>query len=274
MKISVIIPTYKPQSYLWECLDSLYNQTLSHEDFEVILVLNGCNEPFNKQINEWIETHPDMLLNFIQTNQGGVSNARNIALDVAQGEYVTFIDDDDYISSNYLKTMLDTTDGDSIVIARPYAFVDGNPDIEIYYPLSNLFNQLEYGVSYSPSKVWRYFSGPCMKLIPLSFIQGRRFDTSFSIGEDGLFMFLISDKFRRVKVSKPDSIYYRRYRQGSLLTSGRTCADARKNSLRLLKTMFSYYMSKFYRYNILYTSIHFASVIKSIIKPNIINRFK
>ena len=53
MKISVIIPTYKPQVYLWECLDTVYAQTFSKKEFEVILVLNGCNEPYNSQIQEY-----------------------------------------------------------------------------------------------------------------------------------------------------------------------------------------------------------------------------
>ena len=54
MKISVIVPTYKPQAYLWECLNSLCLQTLSKEDFEVILVLNGCCEPYKTQIQQYL----------------------------------------------------------------------------------------------------------------------------------------------------------------------------------------------------------------------------
>ena len=59
MKISVIIPTYKPKEYLWECLDSLYNQTLSKQDFEVLLVLNGCDEPYKSNIRKYINNHCD-----------------------------------------------------------------------------------------------------------------------------------------------------------------------------------------------------------------------
>lgn len=109
MKITVIVPTYKPQSYLWECLDSIYNQTFSKSDYELILVLNGCNEPYNSQIKDWLSEHKDLQVQFIQTDQGGVSNARNIAIDNARGEYVTFIDDDVFfLSCKYEKTMLDT----------------------------------------------------------------------------------------------------------------------------------------------------------------------
>ena len=78
MKITVIVPTYKPQAYLWECLDSIYNQTLQKSDYELVLVLNGCNEPYKTQILEWLSKHKDMKVQFFQTDMGGVSNARNI----------------------------------------------------------------------------------------------------------------------------------------------------------------------------------------------------
>ncbi|MCF2604299.1 glycosyltransferase family 2 protein [Parabacteroides distasonis] len=54
MKIFVIIPTYKPQAYLWECLDSMVAQTFPKEEFEVILVLNGCTEPYKSDIERYI----------------------------------------------------------------------------------------------------------------------------------------------------------------------------------------------------------------------------
>lgn len=54
MKVSVIIPTYKPGKYIEQCLKSLYSQTLSHNEFEVIIVLNGDKEPFFSKINEFI----------------------------------------------------------------------------------------------------------------------------------------------------------------------------------------------------------------------------
>lgn len=87
MKISVIVPTYKPQTYLWECLDSIYNQTFSKSEYELVLVLNGCNEPYNAQIKDWLAKHSDLQVQYIQTDEAGVSNARNMALDVARGVY-------------------------------------------------------------------------------------------------------------------------------------------------------------------------------------------
>jgi glycosyltransferase involved in cell wall biosynthesis len=70
MKISLIIPTFRPQSYLWECLDSVYAQTFSKAEFEVIIVLNGCKEPYDSQIKAWIQAHDDLNVQYIQTDVG------------------------------------------------------------------------------------------------------------------------------------------------------------------------------------------------------------
>ena len=119
MKVSVIIPTYKPQKYLWKCLDSLDNQTLAKDYFEVVLVLNGCKEPYDTQIKEYISKHNDLIINYIQTDEGGVSNARNIGIDVAKGEYVSFIDDDDYVSPKYLQRLLENSSSTVVTMAKP-----------------------------------------------------------------------------------------------------------------------------------------------------------
>ena len=106
MKISVIIPTYKPQNYLWECLESLKMQTFPKGDFEIILVLNGCNEPYYSHIEDYLSLNmSDNVVNFIHVEQGGVSNARNVALNCARGEYIAFVDDDDFISPSYLEEL-------------------------------------------------------------------------------------------------------------------------------------------------------------------------
>ena len=122
-KISIIIPTYKPQTYIWECLDSLRNQTFAKDKFEVIIVLNGCINPWKCQIEDYIANKMQgMNVNFIHTEQRGVSNARNLALDLVKGEYVTFIDDDDFVSPSYLEELYVKASPDTISLCYPYAF--------------------------------------------------------------------------------------------------------------------------------------------------------
>ena len=95
MKISIIIPTYKPGPYLKDCLESINNQTMNKKCFEVIIVLNGVIKPYIECIYNLTKMY-DFNSVVITTETPGVSNARNIGLIRAQGEYVCFIDDDDY----------------------------------------------------------------------------------------------------------------------------------------------------------------------------------
>lgn len=232
LKISVIIPSYKPREYIWECLDSLYNQTLDKADFEIILVLNGCNEPWNSQIKNWLSTHKSLQCNFIQTDTPGVSNARNIALDAARGEYITFIDDDDYVSHEYLECLLDAATQYSVSVSDSIAFFDDTKcEIPTYTPhLAYQRNIGEKTLSILHARA--IFNGPWMKLLNRSFIHGIRFDTSMSVGEDSLFMFGISKNIKRVALASPKAVYYRRYRAGSAVMTNRKVSYWIKNALR------------------------------------------
>lgn len=246
MKVSIIIPTYKPQDYIWECLDSIKDQTFPKEDFELILVLNGCKEPYYSQIRNYIEQNlSGYNVNFIQTDQGGVSNARNIALDVAKGEYVTFIDDDDYISSKYIEELYKKAAPDTISLCYPYAFNDGYPEVQLQnFGLNSVYEQYYYRNNNNiSSKVRKYFNGPCMKLIPMSFIQDRRFDVRFKNGEDSLFMFLISDKIKNLSFTSKDAIYYRRYREGSAVMKARSTKERISNNINCIKEYTKIYFS-------------------------------
>lgn len=242
MKISVIVPTYKPQAYLWECLDSIAAQTFPKEDFEVLLVLNGCCEPYNSQIKDWLSNHDELQVRYIQTDVPGVSNARNIALDRATGEYVTFIDDDDYVSPDYLSGLYAVTSGDTMGLCYPYAFRDGNLAHQLPYALTKQYEQLAGKVTMTYTRARKYFSGPCMKLMPMSFIQGRRFDVRFKNGEDSLFMFLISDKFKKISFASKGAVYYRRFRVNSAVTVHRGTQERVLNNLRSIREYVRMYM--------------------------------
>lgn len=251
MKISVIIPSYKPQSYLWECLESLCKQTFPISEFEILLILNGCCEPYKSQIEEFVVNNEMHNVRLFQTDQSGVSNARNIGLDQAQGDYIAFIDDDDYVSPSYLMELYEKVSPNTISLCYPYAFSDGYPEIQLPYYITDAYNYCCYkeeNIKLS-SKVRKYFSGPCMKLIPTSFIQGRRFDVRFHISEDTLFMFLISDHFHSFAVTSKNAIYYRRYRQRSATMFRRTFNQKTKNVFRVISSLSKIYFKGYPRYN-------------------------
>lgn len=253
MKISVIVPTYRPQAYLWECLDSVYNQTFPKSDYELVLVLNGCNEPYHSQIKDWLGKHSDLQVQFFQTDEGGVSNARNIALDNAKGEYITFIDDDDLISPSYLQELYDNATPDTVSLCYPYAFNDGEIEKQLPYGNTEAYDYyMEHECMSLSSKVRKYFSGPCMKLFPMSFIQDRRFDVRFKNGEDSLYMFLISDKIKKFAFTSKDAVYYRRYRDNSAYTRSKTKREIIANKTSLIKAYISIYLRRPQKYSLLF----------------------
>ena len=253
MKISVIIPTYKPKDYLWECLDSLLAQTIAKTDFEVILVLNGCDDPYKSKIHDYFETHKDdMNLKFIHTLQGGVSNARNIALKQAEGKFICFIDDDDYVSETYLERLYDKASEDTIVISDTYYFEDGKTEIQIPDRMSELFGIMSPDGKTNYINGRRFLFNGCMKLIPAGMISGRKFDTSFSIGEDCLFMFMISDRLKYVDFTSADAIYYRRVRPDSALHSHTGKWKIFLNDMKLVSGYTKIYLSGLRKY-----SLHF-----------------
>ena len=142
--ISVIIPTFKPGGYIQECLESLARQTLKKGCFELIIILNGCNEPYLSNLSEWKNKHPDMNFNIIQTETPGVSNARNLGMKAASGEYIVFIDDDDYVSPTFLEKLINKTknNNDCIVLSNSFSFIDGTHNFDESYYISKIYHKL------------------------------------------------------------------------------------------------------------------------------------
>lgn len=222
MDISVIIPTYKPKDYLWKCLDSLYSQTLDKLRFEIVIVLNGCNEPYREQIESYIKKHTSekgLAVTLIQTDAPGVSNARNLALDVCKGNYVCFIDDDDWVSDNYLENLLRESRGnDAIVVANELHYHEDN----------NTYTDCNLGRNYkklsaSGKKITLvgarpYMSTACLKIIPKAMIGDTRFDLHLKLGEDALFMATVSRYIHEIRLASADTLYYRRLRKDSATT--------------------------------------------------------
>lgn len=124
--VSLVVPTYKPGGYIEECLASLGAQTLNASKFEVIIVLNGCDEPWRSQIRAFIDRHLSKhCVRLIQTNVAGVSNARNIGIEEAQGEFIGFLDDDDYVSPSYLEELSGISTETCVGLSDSAYFEDG-----------------------------------------------------------------------------------------------------------------------------------------------------
>lgn len=264
MKVSVIVPTYKPGTYIRECILSIINQTLQYSDYEVIIVLNGDCEPYYSQIEQLIRDYNNCVVRTLYTEYPGVSNARNIGMKEAKGEYICFIDDDDYISPSYLESLLENASNNTIPVCRPLEFIDGTNDYRPY-DITRVYDKNVQKKIVPFFKASKFFNGPVYKLIHREIIANREFDTRFRNGEDSLFMFEISDKIKFVRFADAQAIYYRRLRNGSATKSQKSFIYKFKNYTLLIVLHFKLYIFNITKYNMLFFIRSILGRVKSII---------
>lgn len=132
--ISVIVPVYNVERYLRKCIDSIINQ--SYINLEIILVNDGSTDSSLKICEQY---HiKDSRIKLIDKKNGGLSDARNVGLDIATGQFITFVDSDDFIDLDmieYLYKLLDQSDADISVCQRK-EIKEENGDVRIHLVIS------------------------------------------------------------------------------------------------------------------------------------------
>ena len=121
MKLSVVIPIYNVQDYLAACLDSVIVPGLG--DYEIIAVNDGSTDSSRKVVGEYEEKYKP-LLKVVDTPNGGLSHARNVGIDAAQGEYLLFVDSDDYLTEHAVREILQITEQDFDIAVFDFVHVD------------------------------------------------------------------------------------------------------------------------------------------------------
>lgn len=186
-KISVIVPIYNVEKYLNRCVDSILNQTF--EDFELILVNDGSPDNCGNICDEYAQK--DNRVKVIHKKNGGVSSARNVGIDIAQGEYIMFVDSDDWIQSVMLEQMYVYNNSDLIISGLE--FVDINNNI-LFTNFIDFFQNITIekfmSTWYVEAEKKLLLSGPYNKLYKREIIADYniKFNENISICEDGLFV--------------------------------------------------------------------------------------
>jgi len=101
-KVSVIVPVYNVENYIEKCLITLVNQTL--QEIEIIVVNDGSTDNSKDIINKFLNKYPNKI-KYLEKENGGLSDARNFGMPVATGEYIAFLDSDDYVELNMYEEM-------------------------------------------------------------------------------------------------------------------------------------------------------------------------
>ena len=131
LKLSIIVPIYNVEKYLRKCVDSLLQQDLMLEEYEIILVDDGSPDSCGAICDEYASSYGNIKV--IHRPNGGLSAARNSGIEVARGDYIQFVDSDDYLEPNVLKTLVGKMDADKLDILR-FNYRNVNERYEVFEP--------------------------------------------------------------------------------------------------------------------------------------------
>lgn len=210
-KVSVIVPIYKAEPWIRECLNSLKNQTL--KDLEFICVDDGSPDNCGKILDEYAKIDNRFIV-IHQKNQG-VSAARNAGLKLAKGEYITFVDPDDYLILSAYEVAYNAAENDNVDILQfgYRSFIDGQDDHILEQnvsPNGRVFNRDAFLRLRHPSFVWN-------KLFKADLIKkdNVEFSKSMNYCEDVCFSYMVFGRAKKVKII-PNKLYNYRKRTDGL----------------------------------------------------------
>lgn len=193
--ISIVIPIYNAEKYLEECLNSIKNQT--YKNFEVIMVNDGSKDDSETICMNFLRS--DSRFRYLKKENGGVSSARNVGLDNVEGDYITFIDADDWVDENYLDLLITTVEKNhSDIVVSSYKQFN---NIDVFY-LRAYSLQEKYLLNFERMNRDDFltifpklmstnvcFNNAVAKLFRKELVNDLRFDTSIKYGEDLDFYF-------------------------------------------------------------------------------------
>lgn len=226
MKISIIVPVYNVEKYLNSCVQSLLDQTI--QDLEFILVDDGSPDNCPKMCDEY--ARKDNRFVVIHKENGGLSSARNAGVEVAKGEYIMFLDSDDWIEPNTCEVLYSCAENNqSEIVVCSY--------IKEFINHSVVAHLWEKSFTCDSNKVIRRLFGPineelrnpqdldlpvsaCMQIIKTEIAKEVSFVDTKQIGtEDLLYQIMVYSKAKRYSYIREPYYHYRRSDYGTLTTT-------------------------------------------------------
>lgn len=221
IKLSIIVPVYNTYKYLDKCLKSLVEQKNVKCKYEIIVVNDGSPDKSEEIILKYQNKYPK-LIKYIKKENGGISSARNEGLKHCKGEYITFVDSDDYVSLNLISTFLNNiSNNDLFIYGYNEVNEDGNKCVEniILDKNATMTNDSKYILSmiFENKSVRGYGWN---KIFKRKIIEENKlkFDNSITYVEDLLFTIEYINKCEKVLFSK-EQLYNYVQRDGSLINS-------------------------------------------------------
>lgn len=227
--VSIIVPIYNVENYIHKCLDSIINQT--YKNIEIILVDDGSPDNCGKICDEYASK--DERIKVIHKENEGLSAARNDGMDICIGEYVTFVDSDDYISYSFCKDLMNAineNDAD-IAICNVKKFVSGesvkeekiNLETKVYNSQEIIYNLISFG---------DYYECACGKIYSKKILEGIYFPIG-RIYEDSATTYKLYHKANKIAVINSKHYYYLTKRADSIVGSKYTKKKQNDNYLTI-----------------------------------------
>lgn len=225
IKVSIIVPVYNIEKYIEDCLNSLVNQTI--QDIEILVVNDGSTDNSQDIIEKYAQKY-DNIKSYIKEN-GGLSDTRNFGLSKATGEYIVFIDGDDWIEKNALELLYNSAkenDSDIVICDFENVYENGNREIKQQIDTTIEDIQKAYMIAMPSS---------CNKLFKKDFLNSIGFKFYTGIFYEDLAVYpIVASKAKKISyVNEP--LYKYRIRSGSIM-------NQQKNTKKLLDifTVFDY----------------------------------
>lgn len=213
MILSIIIPVYNAEKYLRKCLKIIFQQYLPASDYEVIVINDGSIDESKNIILDFQNNHRNLIV--VNQANNGVSTARNVGLAIAKGNYITFVDSDDEIESNSLKSIIEKLKIDNLDILYPR--------IDTYSDNDHRLGSISFNGNYDEIKRGVFQE---RRTFPATFyrkelLKNIRFNPLISLGEDTVFNAKVQAIAHRVSFA---NIPYYKYtvRENSLSKLGQS----------------------------------------------------
>lgn len=184
-KVSIIIPVYNSEKYISKCLDSVLNQT--YKNIEILVINDGSKDNSINILKEYEKKDKRIIL--IDKENEGVSKTRNLGINKASGEFIMFIDNDDYIDKDYIFNYMNNYKDEDIIIGS-YKRTNTEDKILFKYDLNTNSDWSKYVVL-----------APWAKLYKRDFLVKNKIEFfSYGIGEDVYFNLLCYSKTNKIKI--------------------------------------------------------------------------
>ena len=179
--VSIIIPMYNSEKHIYKCVKSIEEQNF--KDIEIIIVNDGSTDKSKRICNQLQIKYSNIIV--IDVENGGVSRARNIGIEHAQGEYIQFVDSDDTVDSNYTEYLVKALEMNNVDMSIcAYTEVTGKRNIKIGFENKKFtYMDPDFEVLLHTN---RLLNSPCNKLYKKKLIQ-HNFPENISLGEDLIF---------------------------------------------------------------------------------------